>query len=99
MEMDRERYLPTLLSSSLRAARKIIVVRREDGFEKRRVWRCGRCGVGVGYEVVGSGGLGKDGERERGRVMFLLEGGLREMEDGDGEGEGLLEGEEIGGVE
>ncbi len=59
----------------MRLARKVIVVRREDGFEKRRVWRCGRCGVGVGYEVVGAAG---EGEGERGRVMYLLEGGLRE---------------------
>ena len=52
------------------------MVRREDGFEKRRVWRCGRCGVGVGYEVVGAGEKGAEGERVR--VMYLLEGGLRE---------------------
>ena len=78
--------MPSLLSSALRAARKIVVVRREDGFEKRRVWRCGRCGVGVGYEVVGGAGGERekrgdgDGDGERGRVMFLLEGGLVEME-------------------
>ena len=81
-----ERILPSLLSPSLRPARKIIVVRREDGFEKRRMWRCGRCGTGVGYEVVGVGGGGGGEDGERGRVMFLLEGGMREMEDGEGEG-------------
>ena len=74
--------LPSLLSPSLRLARKMVVVRREDGFERRRVWRCGRCGVGVGYEVLRAGedkGEGeRDRERERGRVMYLLEGGLRE---------------------
>ena len=85
---EERRVLPSLLSPSLRPARKIIVVRREDGFEKRRVWRCGRCGTGVGYEVVGSGGDGGGGgeDGDRGRVMFLLEGGMREMEDGEGEG-------------
>jgi len=68
----------------MRPARKIVVVRREDGFEKRRVWRCGRCGVGVGYEIVGQRLEGeeegiKDGtQAEGGRVMFLLEGGLVE---------------------
>lgn len=51
------------------------MVQREDGFERRRVWRCGRCGVVIGYEV----------EREKGgkevrRVVFLLEGGLVETE-------------------
>lgn len=70
----KERILPSLLSPSLRAARRVIVVRREDGFEKRRMWRCGRCGTGVGYEVVGAGGE-RDGEGEVERVMFLLEGG------------------------
>ncbi len=87
-------FLPSLLSPNFRLARKMVVVRREDGFEKRRVWRCGRCGVGVGYEILG-GGEGKGGredgegegerdrdrDRDRGRVMYLLEGGLREMEE------------------
>lgn len=74
-EKERGRVLPSLLSTALRPARKIVVVRREDGFEKRRVWRCGRCGVGVGYEVVGKEDEG------RGRVMFLLEGGLRDIDE------------------
>ena len=71
-----------------------MVVRREDGFEKRRVWRCGRCGVGVGYEIVGGargedGGLGKEGDGGRERLIYLLEGGLREIEGGgDGDGGG-----------
>ena len=63
--------LPSLLTATLRPARKVLVVRREDGFEKRRVYRCGRCGVGVGYEIVREGG----GE---GRVIYLMEGGLVE---------------------
>lgn len=49
-------------------------MRREDGFEKRRLYRCGRCGVGVGYEVVREG----EGEGREGRVMYLMEGGLVE---------------------
>lgn len=57
----------------MRPPRKVLVVRREDGFEKRRVYRCGRCGVGVGYEIVREGG----GEGA-GRVIYLLEGGLVE---------------------
>lgn len=77
--------LPSLLSPNLRPARKLVIVRREDGFEKRRVWRCGRCGVGVGYEVLREGrergidGVGVNkGEKDEGRVMYLLEGGLVE---------------------
>lgn len=65
--------LPSLLIQNLKPARKAIVLRREDGFEKRRVYRCARCGVGVGYEVLGD--MGGEGE---GRVIFLLEGGLVE---------------------
>lgn len=84
-----EEVLPSLLTSHLRPGRKVVVVRREDGFEKRRVWRCGRCGVGVGYEVLRDE-RGKDDGRERGRVIYLLEGGLVETgEMGRGkEGEG-----------
>lgn len=35
------------------------------------MWRCGRCGVGVGYEIEGMEGA-------EGRVIYLLEGGLVE---------------------
>lgn len=69
--------LPSLLTPNLRPARKVLVVRREDGFEKRRLYRCGRCGVGVGYEIAREGGgegTGDDG----GRVVYLMEGGLVE---------------------
>ncbi|CAL3969888.1 unnamed protein product [Diplocarpon coronariae] len=31
------------------------VVRRDDGFEKRVLYRCSRCGVVVGYELHGAG--------------------------------------------
>lgn len=57
------------------------MVQREDGWEKRRIWRCGRCGLGVGYEVVREeervGGVEK-GDKEVQKVLFLLEGGLVE---------------------
>ncbi len=76
--------LPSLLTGNLRPARKVLVVRREDGFEKRRVYRCGRCGVGVGYEVLREDG----GERGGGRVMYLMEGGLVETGEMGGEGGG-----------
>lgn len=66
--------LPSLLTANMRPARRALVVRREDGFEKRRLYRCGRCGVGVGYEVLREG----KGEGEGGKVVFLMEGGLVE---------------------
>lgn len=67
--------LPSLLSNT-RPARKAIVVQREDGWEKRRVWRCGRCALGWGYEIeVAEGGEAKEKFQ---RVMYLLDGGLVE---------------------
>lgn len=43
---------PSILSPSLRPQRKAHIIRREDGYEKRRLWRCARCGLGVGYEII-----------------------------------------------
>ena len=75
--------------------RKPLIVRREDGFEKRWVWRCGRCRLGVGYSL-GDGGVGEAGEK--GKVVYLLPGGLvgtRDMREGryGGDGEIVLGGE------
>ncbi|ESZ92116.1 hypothetical protein SBOR_7495 [Sclerotinia borealis F-4128] len=69
---------------SLIQSKRQIIVRREDvfGFEKRRLWRCGRCGVVVGYEVLGGEGGGEGGEREG-----MARGG-RELGEGEGMGEG-----------
>ncbi|MCJ1353191.1 MAG: hypothetical protein MMC33_003176 [Icmadophila ericetorum] len=72
--------------------RKPVVVRREDGFERRWVRRCARCRVVVGY-LLGSGseeGMkekeGKKMEKEKtGRVVYLLEGALRGTEELRGE--------------
>ncbi|TVY32120.1 hypothetical protein LSUB1_G007687 [Lachnellula subtilissima] len=55
-EMPAEGY--TIVLGIIKAT-KPTVVRREDGFEKRMLWRCIRCGVVVGYEILGQGlGLG-----------------------------------------
>ena len=59
---------------NMRPTRKEVIVRREDGFEKRRVYRCGRCGVGVGYVLVGQ----EEDPKEREKVLYLLHGGLVE---------------------
>ena len=70
-------FLPSLLSNT-RPARKATVVQRDDGWEKRRVWRCGRCALGWGYEIENAeGGEGKGKERAV-RVMYVLDGGLVE---------------------
>lgn len=76
--------MPSLVQPALRPQRKAVVVQRADGWERRRVWRCGRCGVGVGYEIE----EGEDGRNwKEGKVMYLLEGALvetGEMEMGGG---------------
>lgn len=79
---SNEAHFPSLLAPSLRPARKLIIVRREDGFERRRVYRCGRCGLTIGYEMetetAPTGAVGKGVE---GKVIYLLEGGLVATED------------------
>ena len=73
--------------------KKITLVRREDGFEKRLCWRCERCSVVVGYELQGQGreegeameGVEGEGEKVKGRdegvyrgkVVYLLPGGVQ----------------------
>ena len=74
-------HLPSILSPNLKPAKKAIVIRREDGYERRRCWTCGRCGLVVGYEVEG-GGNEEGIEREtgpRGKILYLLEGALSEV--------------------
>ncbi|KAI9799392.1 MAG: hypothetical protein M1833_004092 [Piccolia ochrophora] len=83
--------------------RKPVVVRREDGFEKRLVSRCGRCRGVVGYAIVGRAEGERDGEGDgEGEVVYLLPGGWRESGDLGrrvGEGEvGFGEGGEGGDV-
>lgn len=65
---------------STKIDRKPVVVRREDGFEKRILMRCGRCRLVIGYRLDGEGQDGRK-ERERERVVYLLPGGLMETED------------------
>ncbi|MCJ1468123.1 hypothetical protein MMC07_006751 [Pseudocyphellaria aurata] len=77
------RYLPSLLLPSLRPARKSTLVERDDGYERRRVWRCGRCGLTIGYEVENTESAKiKDGggEDDRVRVMYILKDGLMPTE-------------------
>ena len=64
-----------------------MIIRREDGYEKRRVYRCARCGLTVGYEIIGDAdseakdsNASKDVEKERDKTLYLLEGGLIETE-------------------
>ncbi|ELR09226.1 hypothetical protein GMDG_03799 [Pseudogymnoascus destructans 20631-21] len=83
----------TLLSMT--PDRRTTTIRREDGFEKRILWRCGRCRVVVGYELDPShfeapttaGGGEVQGEssvpREDGgvpRVLYILPGWVQSTE-------------------
>ncbi|THV43960.1 hypothetical protein BGAL_0792g00020 [Botrytis galanthina] len=67
---------------SLTKPSKQVIIRKEDGFEKRGVWKCGRCAVAVGYEVWAEGnggGKGKEVEGEgefEGKILYLLRGSL-----------------------
>lgn len=65
--------------------KKVTIVRREDGFEKRLLSRCGRCALVVGYEILGDGGAtnsgkGKDEGGYGGKVMYVLPSGVTSTE-------------------
>ena len=86
---------------------KMTIIRREDGFEKRFLWRCGRCALVVGYEITGPedsglGGREREGEEFDGKVAYLLPNGILStgtMVQGKKIGEGNVEiGGEGGGV-
>lgn len=68
---------------------KPVIIRRDDGFEKRILFKCGRCRVVVGYEIVPKTPPTVDTEEEdeeKDRVMYLLPGSLVGTEDLQGEG-------------
>ena len=53
--------------------RKAVVIRREDGFEKRRLLRCGRCKLPLGYSLEGAHSTNAEKPAE---PVYLLPGGL-----------------------
>ncbi|KAI9709874.1 MAG: hypothetical protein M1812_007582 [Candelaria pacifica] len=72
--------------------RKPVVVRREDGFEKRVLWRCGRCRLVVGYQLdevhyktTTGVAVRKEGDGIEGvgrvKVVYLLPGSLLTTEE------------------
>jgi len=68
-----------LLSAALE--QQPVIIRCSDGFEKRYLYRCGRCGVVVGYKLDK---LQYEGEKELGikdDVVYLLPGGLWDTKD------------------
>jgi len=55
------------------ADRKPIVIRREDGFEKRTLLRCGRCKLPIGYQLDA---MHSKEHEANSRPVYLLPGGL-----------------------
>jgi len=53
------------------------IVRREDGFEKRYLHRCGRCRLVLGYELDESH-FPVDGSKVK--ILYVLPGGMMSME-------------------
>ncbi|KAA8911413.1 hypothetical protein FN846DRAFT_440986 [Sphaerosporella brunnea] len=77
-ESDSDREYTLLLTLTRDRAAKVVA--REDGFEKRVLWRCGRCKLIVGYML--------DEEKRRG-CLYLLPGAVVESSElGQGEPEG-----------
>lgn len=100
-DMPQEGY-SIVLGMVRDSANKPTLLRREDGFEKRVLWRCGRCRVVVGYELLSSVGAapvheeseermeiddaetdegkGKEVKQYKGKVLYILPGGLMSTE-------------------
>ncbi|KAL2012510.1 hypothetical protein VTN00DRAFT_35 [Thermoascus crustaceus] len=91
----RQEHYTILLSTTL-PDRKTTIVRREDGFEKRLLLRCGRCRVVVGYllddihfprpvrEVHDhdqEGDKGNEDDDDEAKVAYLLPGALVQTEE------------------
>jgi hypothetical protein len=68
-----------LLGTSL--DRDAIVIRGDQGFEKRYLQRCGRCNVTVGYQLDMSQFEDVEGQGRREDVVYLLPGGLMTTEE------------------
>lgn len=84
----------TILLSTTLPDRKTTIVRREDGFEKRLLLRCGRCRVVIGYLLdeihfprpvrearEGEGEEGDKGDDDEAKVAYLLPGALVRTEE------------------
>ena len=94
-EEEEKGHLGYSLIISTHLAPKSVIVRREDGFEKRRLVRCGRCRTVVGYQLDVVHYADKS-EGARGRLLYLLPRALvttEEMRRGDRAGGDMDNGE------
>jgi hypothetical protein len=81
--LTREDYGYSIVLSTVHD-KKQVVVRGEDGFEKRLLFRCGRCKVVLGYELDKMQ-FGDVDHGRVGRIVYLLPKALmttEEMEQG-----------------
>jgi hypothetical protein len=60
---------------------KVIIVRREDGFEKRYLQRCERCRLIIGYHLDSSQYGGAKGFGRGDGMVYILPGSLMSTED------------------
>ncbi|EAW12004.1 uncharacterized protein ACLA_007630 [Aspergillus clavatus NRRL 1] len=111
LQQQQQQHYTILLSTTV-PDRKATLIRREDGFEKRVLLRCGRCRVVVGYFLDGvhfgdtrmrTGAAGDEGvemEEEERTVAYLLPGALVETgEMGDEEVMRAMDREWVGWIE
>jgi hypothetical protein len=80
-ERDEEAFMPAegyTMLLGLGKDQKPTIVRRSDGFERRLLYRCFRCGLVVGYEILQDGNLisvdGRGGFK--GKVIYILPAGV-----------------------
>lgn len=76
---DRSSEYAILLNTTL--DRSAVVIRSDDGFEKRYLQRCGRCQLVVAYQLDKSQYEGVEEIGRREDVVYLLPGGLSDTED------------------
>lgn len=83
-EKEKEAHYTIPLATLLPDA-KPVIIRRDDGFEKRLLFKCGRCRVVVGYEIVPKSLPPPTEDDDDEKVMYLLPGSLVGTEDLQGE--------------
>lgn len=69
-----------MLSSSTHTDEEAVVLKLEDGFEKRYAMRCGRCDLQVGY-MLDRASFDEASSGRKGDVVYLLPGGLMSTEE------------------
>lgn len=81
--LDQAKILPVnaeqAIFQDIDEERKPVVIRREDGLEKRTLLRCKRCNLVIGYKLDEAQFGGSDVEAEG--VVYILPGAVTSTED------------------